>query len=521
MHNLRPMFSLLLLTAFTLLNAGCAAPSASPPSPVTLPPVVTQLTVNVKTNCGAKGDARTNDTAAFQKAAAIIQNAGGGTLIIPPGTYIIGLQLHEPGQYPFYKPQPMFHVSDINGLLIEGHNAILRTAPGLHFGSFDKDTGAIFNPKMPFMDRAYRVDIGRMIDVTKSRNIVIRNLQLDGNVSNLIIGGTWGDLGRQVEAYGISVYNDSNVHLDHIYSHHHALDGAIIGWSGLKETDPPTPYTLTDCAFEYNARQALSWVGGRGITARRCKFNHTQRGLNNGIPLASVPGCGLDIEAEDSVCRDGHFEDCQFLDNGGPGIAADQGDGGYTRFAHCAFWGTTSWSVWSNRPALAYEDCTFYGSAVHAVGSANPALATTWTRCTFEDKRTNGDGKAYGKFLLELNGDLPNVRLDACVFTANTRKSIWCAGNGVTFTDCTITHRWPAPPPGDFQCLIRGGTLSGCHFMESFPPETSTSWCIITDGTHIAPAKPTLVDGPHIHWGSPTGPVGQIPPMPPAQKTGS
>ncbi|NMC21889.1 MAG: hypothetical protein GYA33_15895, partial [Thermogutta sp.] len=38
--------------------------------------------VDVRADCGAAGDGITNDTEAFQKAAALIQEAGGGTLVI-------------------------------------------------------------------------------------------------------------------------------------------------------------------------------------------------------------------------------------------------------------------------------------------------------------------------------------------------------------------------------------------------------------------------------------------------------
>ncbi|HVI40289.1 MAG TPA: glycosyl hydrolase family 28-related protein, partial [Anaerovoracaceae bacterium] len=39
---------------------------------------------------GAKGDGATNDTAALTAALAFINAAGGGTLYLPPGVYILG-----------------------------------------------------------------------------------------------------------------------------------------------------------------------------------------------------------------------------------------------------------------------------------------------------------------------------------------------------------------------------------------------------------------------------------------------
>src|SRR5262245_54227725 len=50
--------------------------------------------VNVR-DLGARGDGKTNDTSAFQKAADMLTSATGGVLVIPPGTYIVGRQKHE------------------------------------------------------------------------------------------------------------------------------------------------------------------------------------------------------------------------------------------------------------------------------------------------------------------------------------------------------------------------------------------------------------------------------------------
>ena len=481
-------------------------------------PTTSYPTINVKTQCGAVGDGKTDDTAAFQKAAELIQEAGGGTLVIPKATYIVGRQEHVEGKKPYYQSQRVFAVDRVDFLSVEGNGATLRFSPGLRFGSFDPETGEVYNPpKMPFYDRDYIADAAYMFKISGSRRVKIHDLELDGNSPRFILGGTWGDTGRQLNGYGILLYGNTDVHVSKVNSHHHPLDGIAIGWTHLKEGDPATPHTLTDCVFEYNGRQGFSWVGGRGIKAYRCKFNHTGRALVDGAVLCSAPGAGLDIEAEDSVCRDGYFEDCEFVNNTGCGMVADSGDGGYSKFKNCTFWGTTSWSVWSNKPGLKYEDCNFYGSAVHAVGSPAPDLATCWTRCTFEDKPWT-DGMVYrqnsGAYLLEINGNMPNVLFDACTFTANTCKSIWCSADGVRFYDCTITHKAPLIADGDFQCLIRGSELKSCCFEEQFPPKTSSKWYIAAERTRILDGKPTTVAGPCVHWGGPGGPLGSLSPSP-------
>ena len=467
--------------------------------------------VDVRADCGAAGDGITNDTEAFQKAAALIQEAGGGTLVIPPGTYVVGRQNHVPGEYPYYRAEPIFRVKELKFLRIEGNRAKLRLSAGLRFGSFDKDTGERYDPPaLPFVDGKYAAYVGHMLDISASRDVTIRDVELDGNAGELIIGGPYGDTGRQLPACGMFLRNCKNVSIERVHSHHHALDGIMIGWYGLKEGDPAAPHSLEECVFEYNGRQGLSWIGGRGLTARRCKFNHTGRALNGGKAVASAPGAGLDIEAEESICRDGYFEDCEFVNNGGCGMAADSGDGGYSRFVRCLFWGVTNWSAWSAKPGLAFEDCTFHGSIVHAFGSDDPAQATRWTRCTFEDRPWEDGRRPYGNFLAELNGNLKNVTFEACAFTAEQCRSIWCSGQGFRMVDCVFTHKYAEVPNGDYQAVLRGGEIIGCHFREEFPDSVESRWPIIADGSRVGQEKPTVVDGPHVRWGSSQGPVGVI-----------
>ena len=275
-------------------------------------------------------------------------------------------------------------------------------------------------------------------DISHSRHVTVQNLNLDGNSSAYVLGGGWGDTGRQLAAEGLLFYGDTDVQVNRVHSHHQGLDGIMIGWTGLKESDPPTPHTLTDCTFDYNGRQGLSWVGGRGLRAIRCRFNHTGHVKVGDTVLSSAPGAGVDIEAEDSVCRDGEFEDCQLVDNVGCGLVADAGDGGYSRFLRCTFWGTTSWSAWSAKPGLKYQGCNFYGTAVHTFGSPNPNLATAFTQCHFEDKPWI-NGKVYGSnYLVDADSGGDNIRFDRCSFIvhAATRHPLWFTGGKPVLTDC-------------------------------------------------------------------------------------
>jgi len=75
-----------LLLALTLASAAVqgATPVSEPP-----PPVIPTATFTI-TDYGAVGDGKTMNTAAFGKAVAACESAGGGSVIVPPGIFLTG-----------------------------------------------------------------------------------------------------------------------------------------------------------------------------------------------------------------------------------------------------------------------------------------------------------------------------------------------------------------------------------------------------------------------------------------------
>lgn len=466
-----------------------------------------QAKLDLKADCGAVGDGKSDDTDAFQKAAKLLEEAGGCHLTIPAGTYIVGRQSHVEGKNPYYQSDPIFVVAGVKSLVIEGKSAVIRLADGLRYGTFDKDTGEVYSPKMPFTDYKYRVGDMPILFVRDSEDVVIRDLEIDGNSPALLLGGRWGDKGRQIQATGIHLHGCRKVRVSRIYSHHNALDGIAMGFKGSQEGDAPMDNVIEDCRFEYNGRQGFSWVGGIGLKVYRSQFNHTGRAVNrsNGEALASSPGAGLDIEAESAVIRDGYFEDCEFINNTGAGMVSDSGDGGYTIFKNCTFWGTTNWSIWVNKPGIKIIDSKIYGPSVHAFGSENPDLATQWVGCQFEDKLWEGADNKTSRFLLNIDGKAENVSLTDCTFTANNRRSIWISSKPpVSLTNCIFTHRFGGLDDHAFQALIRNAHLSGCHFQEDFSESKQEAegkqWSIVAQSVELDPSSPTTVDGPQVKW---------------------
>ncbi|NQU39992.1 MAG: hypothetical protein HQ523_08580, partial [Lentisphaerae bacterium] len=207
---MKPSTHVVLLAFLIALSGGLMARASDTVGPV----------INVR-DYGARGDGVSNDTLAFHAASQALQEAGGGTLVIPTGTYIVGLQTHgltpdhpSPGyrntDVPYWKQHPIIALRNVDGVVIEGNGATLRVADGMHYGGYDPVTGEpiaatpepnVFNPTLA-------AAIGSLIDIHQSSHIIIRDLELDGNVEKLDIGGIWSSHGRQLSASGIQLYNN-------------------------------------------------------------------------------------------------------------------------------------------------------------------------------------------------------------------------------------------------------------------------------------------------------------------------
>ena len=405
-------------------------------------------------------DARTN-TRAFAAASAALTRAGGGTLLIPPGRYTVGHQRIAGGLGEGFaaRGEPIIRIENCTGpVAILGKGAVLVAADGLRFGAFNPASGAAEVTKTPFYDADHRADAYRMIDVLGCRApVTISGVELDGNTDGYVLGGSWGDTGRQAEAIGITLTaNTGGVVVEDVRSHDHGLDGVMVIHSGLTPDSPRYPVTLRNVECDRNGRQGLSWVGGTELTGIGCRFTRTGRGR-----VQSAPGAGVDIEAEESVCRNGRFVECVFSDNTGVGFLASTGDVADVRVERCRMIGTTSWSSWSYKPRIRFADCLFVGAVVNAFPSADPAQATQFRRCRFTDApELSPTGEAYHEVLADLGGGSTNVLFDDCDFVAvGPDRALPWTPNDTLYHDCRFRQA------GTNTAYTRGVFTGHCVFQ--------------------------------------------------------
>jgi hypothetical protein len=406
---------------------------------------------------GAKGNGKTNDTEAFQKAAAFFNNRGGqGKLLIPKGIYLIGRQVFSKGdkQKNAYAGANILHFKQCKNLAIEGAaGAELTYTTGMRLGAFDPTSGKVYKHSIAnFLDQSFAAIIGYCVFLEQCADVTVTNLRLNGNNKTIEFGGSFNDKGIQLQHYGIFVQNSRRISLNNVYAGYFGLDGISVANKPSKE---PDAISLRNCIFEYNSRQGLSWVGGNGLVAINCQFNHSGKSK-----FVSPPGAGLDLEAEDGAVRNGFFDSCSFINNSGCGIVANSGDVANCQFRNCTVWGTTQWATWITMPGFTFTGCQIYGSIVHGYNAAADSEATRYIRCHFEDKPYNGQ-PAYGRYLVESDG-IKRMFFDSCTFVANTQKLCWLTIPGrpqlaerIVVRHCNFLVKGSTYPDGDFVAILR------------------------------------------------------------------
>jgi hypothetical protein len=409
----------LTLTALSGCRSAGAAPAARPvtsdPPPTGKGGGATQAPLKYFTpeDFGAAGDGRTNDTQAFVRMTAAVNATGGGTINLRKTSYIVGAHVPDPAlAYAFGPAVIMEFDSCTEPLAILGNGARLKCADGLKFGTFDALTRAPTKHPLPYYGTGELASpYVAMLSVKNCSSAVsIEDLELDGNLAGLTIGGPYGDAGWQIPCYGLRLMNNKDKErVVRVHTHHHPVDGLLIDG----EAEHGTWSVVEQLNSEYNGRQGCSIIGGQNYSFEDCKFNHSGKDR-----IAGAPGAGVDIEAESGFVRNLKFSACEFINNTGAGLVADSGDSAGASFTNCRFVGTTSWAAWPNKPQFSFADCQFVGSICNIFGNQDPALAAQFMNCSFcDDPKLSPTGEVYcDSYPIADLSDRANALFDTCTF---------------------------------------------------------------------------------------------------------
>ncbi|MDD9738420.1 hypothetical protein PVW47_01360 [Marinovum sp. SP66] len=331
---------------------------------------------------GAAGDGSTLDRLAIYTASQAIQAAGGGKLTFGQGkTYIIGEQTFtgdttDSRAYAYLK-NIFIEGGGTGNYVIEGNGSILKFADGLAFGAHDPVTGAAAASETQGINN--RSDIGFAIYVASCDSIVIRDLEIDGNMANLSLGAS-GTYSSQGDHDGIRLSSNKASLVQNVYSHHCCRDGVYTARGGTAYGDPAWPVLLQSVHSEYNGRQGWSHVGGVSAMAQSCSFSFTGRG-----GWSSAPGAGVDIEPTSSLNVSVQLVECHLLENAGISFAANSGDSFHVKMTGGMIVALDNYALRVDKPGFVFEDVVIVGVVLVGAGSANPHDATRFIRGVITD----------------------------------------------------------------------------------------------------------------------------------------
>ncbi|HUB89683.1 MAG TPA: right-handed parallel beta-helix repeat-containing protein [Dyella sp.] len=223
------------------------------------------VVVNVRDK-GAKGDGVHDDTTAIQSAIDSLP-ARGGTVVVPPGTYMIDAM----------------------------NSIVLRSNMALQLAN-DATIKALPNSS----PRSYMIKVWHVDNVSITGGNIVGERQ--GHTGK---GGEWG--------YGINIQGSNHVHVSNVHISDCWGDGMWIGALGWAPHDiPSTDVVVENIVSTHNRRQGLSIGPVNGVTISNSTFSNTQ---------GTMPQSGIDIEPQ----TQGHasnitIDHCTMVDNRGSGL---------------------------------------------------------------------------------------------------------------------------------------------------------------------------------------------------------
>ena len=495
------------LLASLLLLAGLAQAQAQT-APAT-------LRKDLKKDFGAVGDGKTNDQAAFQKAAEFFNKraqtpagAAPAVLAIPKGVYLVGHQnpLGSDGS-------DVLKLVGCRNLSVQGADSAsteIRYVGGLHYGAFDPAGQRPFEaPNAFFIDRKYAAIVGTCLVLQNCENVTVSGLAIDGSVGRAVVGGHWGDTGIQLNYDGIFVGDSRGITLRGLALHHFGRDGIQVLNHLAKSLDDKQAdnIVLENLTCNYNGRQGLSVTGVSGLRATNCSFSHTGRVVIPalGKALFSNPGAGVDLEPENGFVKNVRLDNCRLVDNAGQALVSDRPAGDHPEatknivIANSLLWGTTNWSAWVTQPDFLFTNCRIYGAFVHGCRANNASQATRFVSCTFEDRPYRGQA-AYGQALLHTDGAARYMSFTDCRFVGTRNYLTWAivakadTASYFHFRRCTFLYDYTQPTQGAYDNL-QGAVFTGANVWRDGPHRTSLHRTNVTLGNGGAPQS-TVVRAP-------------------------
>lgn len=392
-------------------------------------------------------------------------------LEIPYGEYIVGRQdidINNDHLTPFAKGHDVLCFEGCNFLNIigvpdhSGNLPAIKFEDCLLYGAYNYTNGQRYlsgtlacNGCPNFAKIDYAAYPGFIFSFVNCNNIVVKNLELNGNKDNLSVGGYWaGDAADiQLSCGGIWLNGCESAIVENLNIHDFGQDGIMVHDERSGQVNP-IDITLLNSKFNWNGRNGLDWAGGNKLTAINCEFNYNGFSSWNG----TNPRCGVDIEWESfQNVENGTFDHCRFKYNSSRGVASNLL---YTfnkwnfQFSHCTFVASSDgFALEPGARKMEFTCCEFYGhvqSAYNAyLGPQDPMNDDNlkFIKCEFKEEYTDPDLFGSPKFAFTHdNGDCINVS------SGGPECMIQFYASRILFDRCKIEtnqyNKW---------CILQGG----------------------------------------------------------------
>lgn len=244
---------------------------------------------------GADGTDKADDTTVFQQCIDKLAAKGGGTLVIPKGTYYINHLLFLGAKY--------------SNIEIKGQNAIIiQTTP--------KNRKVVQNGLVKTFAQRLAADGCFVFDAQVSNQIndqkSIKNITISGLAfkSDILKQG-FDELMHLISAHGVSNFKINNCTFTGFLGDGIAINGATD--FTVNRNAYNKDISITNCVFDginKDNRQGISIYYADGFLIKNCTFKNITR--------PNMPGA-IDIEADSptNVTRNGKISDCVFDNIGG------------------------------------------------------------------------------------------------------------------------------------------------------------------------------------------------------------
>ena len=275
-----------------------------------------------------------------------------------------------------------FTFTNYNDLTIEGNGAIFN---------FDGDWTRTADYTLSNPNYTYSRHNAIGFEIINSTNVLIRNLELDGNADETVKEAT-----TEGFSDGIMIGGSSYININNVYVHHYHADGLYIyaqkDNNGIKHKSEHIK--VSNSRFKNNARQGCSVVGGRYIDFYHCAFSNTGR---TGIYGFHNPMAGFDIEPHVDVKGNGNilFDKCNFDNNiGFAYVGSNSVSTPYPiDFKYCTFTNgkNTIWhqAVIPNSHKINFSYCLFNEISLwpnYAAKNKNGYVNVSVSRCKFKSR---------------------------------------------------------------------------------------------------------------------------------------